>query len=96
MSPLIDAPRLWWLPETIGHRGDVSVLEGRCNAWLEAGLPIEEDDRLTTALHYPPPPSCHPALAMDVGDLPRPLVYPGSFSDWSPSDLPFVQGPRPE
>lgn len=39
--------------------------------------------------------ACHLALAMEIAGLPRPLLYPGSFSDWSRSDLPVVEGPQP-
>lgn len=37
--------------------------------------------------------ACHLALALEIAGLPRPLLYPGSFSDWSRSDLPVVDGP---
>ncbi|MFP3914250.1 MAG: sulfurtransferase [Actinomycetota bacterium] len=40
--------------------------------------------------------SCHLALALKLAGLPRPLLYPGSYSDWSRSDLPVVEGPYPE
>jgi thiosulfate/3-mercaptopyruvate sulfurtransferase len=40
--------------------------------------------------------SCHLALALRLAGLPRPLLYSGSFSDWSRSDLPVVEGPHPE
>lgn len=39
--------------------------------------------------------ACHMALAMDLAGLPRPLVYVGSFSDWSRSERPVVEGPSP-
>jgi thiosulfate/3-mercaptopyruvate sulfurtransferase len=39
--------------------------------------------------------ACHTALALRVGGLPDPLLYPGSFSDWSRSDLPVAVGPEP-
>jgi thiosulfate/3-mercaptopyruvate sulfurtransferase len=39
--------------------------------------------------------ACHTALAMRVAGLPDPLLYPGSFSDWSRSDLPVAVGPEP-
>lgn len=40
--------------------------------------------------------ACHLALAMEIAGLPRPLLYPGSYSDWSRSDLPVIEGPHPE
>lgn len=36
--------------------------------------------------------SCHLALALEVAGLPRARLYPGSFSDWSHSDLPVEEG----
>lgn len=39
--------------------------------------------------------SCHVVLALELAGLPRPLLYPGSFSDWSRSDLPVVEGAHP-
>lgn len=39
--------------------------------------------------------ACHDALAMVVAGLPMPLVYVGSFSEWSRRDLPVVQGSTP-
>lgn len=40
--------------------------------------------------------ACHLALSMEMAGLSRPLLYPGSFSDWSRSDLAVIQGPHPE
>lgn len=40
--------------------------------------------------------STHLALALRLAGLPRPLLYAGSFSDWSRSDLPVVEGPHPQ
>ena len=39
--------------------------------------------------------ACHDALAMVVAGMPMPLVYVGSFSEWSRRDLPVSQGPNP-
>jgi thiosulfate/3-mercaptopyruvate sulfurtransferase len=39
--------------------------------------------------------ACHNALAMRVAGLPDPLLYPGSYSDWSRSGLPVAIGPEP-
>ena len=39
--------------------------------------------------------ACHTALAMRIAGLPDPLLYPGSFSDWSRSGLPVVAGEEP-
>jgi thiosulfate/3-mercaptopyruvate sulfurtransferase len=39
--------------------------------------------------------ACHTALAFRLAGLPDPLLYPGSFSDWSRSDMPVATGPEP-
>ena len=39
--------------------------------------------------------ACHNALALRVAGLPDPLLYPGSYSDWSRSGLPVATGPDP-
>jgi thiosulfate/3-mercaptopyruvate sulfurtransferase len=39
--------------------------------------------------------ACHDALAMRVAGLPDPLLYPGSYSDWSRSGMPVATGDEP-
>jgi thiosulfate/3-mercaptopyruvate sulfurtransferase len=39
--------------------------------------------------------ACHDALAMRVAGLPDPVLYPGSYSDWSRAGLPVVAGDAP-
>jgi thiosulfate/3-mercaptopyruvate sulfurtransferase len=39
--------------------------------------------------------ACHTALAMRIAGLPDPLLYPGSFSEWSRAGLPVASGPEP-
>lgn len=39
--------------------------------------------------------ACHNALAMVVADREMPLVYVGSFSEWSRKDMPVRTGPMP-
>ncbi len=39
--------------------------------------------------------ACHHVLAMRLAGLPDPLLYPGSFSDWSRAGLPVVAGAEP-
>ena len=39
--------------------------------------------------------ACHDALAMRVAGLPDPLLYPGSYSDWSRAGLPVATGDEP-
>ncbi len=37
----------------------------------------------------------HLALAMRIAGLPDPVLYPGSYSDWTQSGLPVATGPEP-
>ncbi|MGH2513910.1 MAG: sulfurtransferase [Candidatus Limnocylindrales bacterium] len=39
--------------------------------------------------------ACHNALAMRVAGLPDPILYPGSWSDWSTAGFPGAVGPEP-
>jgi thiosulfate/3-mercaptopyruvate sulfurtransferase len=39
--------------------------------------------------------ACHNALAMRIAGLPDPLLYPGSYSDWSRAGLPVATGDEP-
>jgi thiosulfate/3-mercaptopyruvate sulfurtransferase len=39
--------------------------------------------------------ACHTALAMRVAGLPGPILYPGSYSDWSRAGLPVTTGDEP-
>jgi thiosulfate/3-mercaptopyruvate sulfurtransferase len=39
--------------------------------------------------------ACQTALAMRVAGLPDPLLYPGSYSDWSRAGMPVAIGPEP-
>ncbi len=39
--------------------------------------------------------ACQLALAMRAAGLPDPLLYPGSYSDWSRSGMPIVTGDEP-
>jgi thiosulfate/3-mercaptopyruvate sulfurtransferase len=39
--------------------------------------------------------ACHTAFAFRLADLPDPILYPGSFSDWSRTDLPVATGAEP-
>ncbi len=39
--------------------------------------------------------ACDVALARRVAGLPDPLLYPGSYSDWSRSGMPIAVGPEP-
>jgi thiosulfate/3-mercaptopyruvate sulfurtransferase len=39
--------------------------------------------------------ACHTAFAFRLAGLPDPLLYPGSYSDWSRTDLPIAVGAEP-
>jgi thiosulfate/3-mercaptopyruvate sulfurtransferase len=39
--------------------------------------------------------ACHTALAMRVAGLPDPILYPGSYSDWTQHGYPIAVGPNP-
>ncbi len=39
--------------------------------------------------------ACFNSLAMRVAGLPDPILYPGSYSDWSRSAMPIATGPEP-
>jgi thiosulfate/3-mercaptopyruvate sulfurtransferase len=39
--------------------------------------------------------ACHNALAIRLAGLPDPLLYPGSYSDWTRSGLPVATGDEP-
>ena len=39
--------------------------------------------------------ACHNALAMRAAGLPDPLLYPGSYSDWTRHGYPVLTGPDP-
>ncbi|HEY6569793.1 MAG TPA: rhodanese-like domain-containing protein, partial [Candidatus Limnocylindrales bacterium] len=39
--------------------------------------------------------ACHNALAMRIAELPDPLVYAGSYSDWTRAGRPVATGSEP-
>lgn len=39
--------------------------------------------------------ACHTALALRIAGLPDPVLYPGSYSDWSTAGEPVAVGPEP-
>jgi thiosulfate/3-mercaptopyruvate sulfurtransferase len=39
--------------------------------------------------------ACHISLAMRIAGLPDPILYPGSWSDWSTAGYPVATGPEP-
>jgi thiosulfate/3-mercaptopyruvate sulfurtransferase len=56
---------------------------------------VPEGDRTTVVHCGSGINACHTAFAMRLAGLPDPLLYPGSFSDWSRSGNEVVTGPEP-
>jgi thiosulfate/3-mercaptopyruvate sulfurtransferase len=48
------AGRLWWMLESIGHRGAVRVLDGGIQAWAAAGLPVDMEPVEPAPTRYSP------------------------------------------
>jgi thiosulfate/3-mercaptopyruvate sulfurtransferase len=181
----VNAARLWWMLDNLGHRGGVAVLDGGLASWQSAGLALSTDPvnlppghlelagewhgiiarqelasrlgalnlldarsperyrgevepidpvagHIPTAVSAPTSSNlagdgrllapkelarryhalvddsrptvvacgsgttaCHNALAMRLAGLPDPILYVGSFSDWSRSGMPVATGPEP-
>lgn len=53
------------------------------------------DDRETVVYCGSGVTACHDILAMVTAGLPEPILYPGSWSDWSSSGMPVAIGPQP-
>jgi thiosulfate/3-mercaptopyruvate sulfurtransferase len=58
-----------------------------------AGLGAAGDDVITSCGSGVS--ACHNALAMRIAGLPDPILYPGSWSDWSTAGYPAAIGPEP-
>jgi thiosulfate/3-mercaptopyruvate sulfurtransferase len=48
------AARMWWMLRSIGHGGQVRVLDGGIQAWVEAGQPLETNLVVPVPVEYPP------------------------------------------
>jgi thiosulfate/3-mercaptopyruvate sulfurtransferase len=48
------AARLWWMLESIGHRGKVEVLDGGIQAWAGAGLALSTEPVAPASTTYSP------------------------------------------
>jgi thiosulfate/3-mercaptopyruvate sulfurtransferase len=48
------AARMWWMLWSIGHGGEVRVLDGGIQAWTDAGQPLETDRVVPVPTDYPP------------------------------------------
>ena len=56
---------------------------------------IAPDDRPVVTSCGSGTTACHNALAMRLAGLPDPILYVGSFSDWSRSGMPIATGAEP-
>ena len=56
---------------------------------------VAPDDRPVVASCGSGVTACHTAFAMRLAGLPDPLLYPGSYSDWSRSGMPIATGEEP-
>ena len=54
------AARMWWMLESIGHPGEVSVLDGGLQEWIGHGFPIDTGS-------VTPEPAAYPAVAGYTG-----------------------------
>jgi thiosulfate/3-mercaptopyruvate sulfurtransferase len=62
----------------------------------DAGMPAARDARTPVVTSCGSGVSaCHNALAMRMAGLPDPILYPGSYSDWSRAGEPVVAGSEP-
>ncbi|MBA3877882.1 MAG: hypothetical protein C0498_13340, partial [Anaerolinea sp.] len=62
----------------------------------EAGMPAAADPAAPVVTSCGSGVSaCHNALAMRIAGLPDPILYPGSYSDWSRAGEPISVGPEP-
>jgi thiosulfate/3-mercaptopyruvate sulfurtransferase len=46
------AARMWWMLRSIGHEGS-RLLDGGLGAWLDAGLPVTDDESRRPSKNYP-------------------------------------------
>ena len=47
------AARMWWMLESIGHRGQVQVLDGGLGEWVDRGLELETGSETPERTTYP-------------------------------------------
>jgi len=57
--------------------------------------PLLEDGRPTVVACGSGTTACHDILALRVAGLPEPILYVGSYSDWSRSGMPIATGSDP-
>ncbi|HSO29561.1 MAG TPA: sulfurtransferase [Candidatus Sulfomarinibacteraceae bacterium] len=85
---------------TDGHFLSAAELAGRFASLriqtVAAGMPLAADPASPVITSCGSGVSaCHNALAMRIAGLPDPIVYPGSYSDWSRAGEPVAVGPEP-
>jgi len=63
------ATRGYWLLKYYGHRGDVAVLDGGINFYLQTDLPASSEFRIPDAAEYPPPASADHSILITTDEL---------------------------
>jgi thiosulfate/3-mercaptopyruvate sulfurtransferase len=88
-------PTAWNAPTDANLASDGRFLSAAELRSRYAGLGADGRDSEVVASCGSGVSACHIALAMRVAGLPDPLLYPGSYSDWSQHGLPVAIGEAP-
>lgn len=80
--------------ENLGPDGRFLSPEALREAFTDVGTDVADDRPVVTSCGSGTS-ACHHALAMRVAGLPDPLLYVGSWSDWSTAGYPVVVGAAP-
>jgi thiosulfate/3-mercaptopyruvate sulfurtransferase len=92
-------PRPGHIPSAINAPARISLAaDGRFLAPTELGerlAAVAPADRPVVVSCGSGVTACHTAFAFRLAGLPDPLLYPGSYSDWSRTDRPVAVGPEP-
>jgi thiosulfate/3-mercaptopyruvate sulfurtransferase len=82
--------RMWWMLRSIGHGGDVRVLDGGIQAWSDASMPLEQNPVVPVPTDYPPVSGFHGVVGHDdlegrvVADVRAPERYLGEIEPIDP------------
>jgi thiosulfate/3-mercaptopyruvate sulfurtransferase len=92
-------PRPGHIPSAINAPARISLAaDGRFLPPAELGerlLAVVPADRPVVVSCGSGVTACHTAFAYRLAGLPDPLLYPGSYSDWSRTDMPVAVGAEP-
>jgi thiosulfate/3-mercaptopyruvate sulfurtransferase len=84
------AARMWWMLRSIGHGGQVRVLDGGIQAWVEADQPLEKRPVVPVPTEYPPVAAFTGVVRHDqledriVADVRAPERYRGEIEPVDP------------